>query len=234
MECIILGPTAEACVHLQWEIENLGPAWRCIPATRADQALLLLASRYAEVTALLPCPETDRFLAEIRARPPLAPPYLLGEGFLAPDGLLSPLSSLPERLDAWKKQGVLPTMCWSCLMEAGRLARGMLQAIGIPPELRAWEFLPEMVALTAVHPPLLADLMHGLYPLIGRNYRLTPAAVERRLRLCVEATWTRGSLAELERFFGSSVDPERGKPTNREFLCRMQERLVLAEQRIRR
>ena len=72
----------------------------------------------------------------------------------------------------------------------------------------------------------------GLYPLIARRHGLTPAAVERSLRLCIEATWTRGDLAAIDRFFGSSVDPDRGKPTNREFICRVQERVTLAARRL--
>ena len=42
-----------------------------------------------------------------------------------------------------------------------------------------------------------------------------------------------GELARLERFFGSSVDPDRGKPTNREFLFRLQERVTLGALRLR-
>jgi len=93
--------------------------------------------------------------------------------------------------------------------------------------------LPDMAALTAVHPAYLTDLQHGLYPVTGQRHRMTAGAVERSLRLCVEATWSRGALEDLERFFGSSVDPDRGKPTNREFLCRVQERITLGASRLR-
>ena len=47
--------------------------------------------------------------------------------------------------------------------------------------------------------------------------------MERSLRLCVESVWTSGQLRSLERFFGHSVDPERGKPTNREFIAMLEE-----------
>ena len=90
----------------------------------------------------------------------------------------------------------------------------------------------EVVALCAAHPVLMDDLRHRLYPLVARRHAMTPAAVERSLRLAVESTWSRGDLAKLERFFGHSVDPERGKPTNKEFLARLQERMALAAERI--
>ena len=99
---------------------------------------------------------------------------------------------------------------------------------------RAWAFLPEMAALTVVHPPLLTDVTHGLYPLMAHRAQLTPCAVERRLRLAIESTWNRGDYDAIARFFGQSVDPERGKPTNREFLCQLQERLTLSARRMER
>lgn len=104
----------------------------------------------------------------------------------------------------------------------------------MPRTLRAWAFLPEMAALTVVHPPLLTDVTHGLYPLMARRAQLTPCAVERRLRLAIESTWNRGDYDAIARFFGQSVDPERGKPTNREFLCQLQERLTLSARRMER
>ena len=94
--------------------------------------------------------------------------------------------------------------------------------------------LPEMAALTVVHPPLLTDVTHGLYPLMAHRAQLTPCAVERRLRLAIESTWNRGDYDAIARFFGQSVDPERGKPTNREFLCQLQERLTLSARRMER
>lgn len=232
MDCIILAPTEAQRRAWQWHLEDLGADWRCIPAAQAEHALNLLSGRYAELAVLCPCPETDTLLQALRTRPLLSPPYLLGDGFSAPDGLLTDVPALPDILRQWKQTGRLPELCALRLPQVTALARGMLRALEVPQRLRAWEFLQELIALTAVHPPLLTDLQHGLYPLIARKYGLSPGAVERRLRLCVESTWSHGSLAALERFFGSSVDPDRGKPTNREFLCRVQERVVLAAGRL--
>ena len=52
-------------------------------------------------------------------------------------------------------------------------------------------------------------------------------------RLLVESTFTGSRLDALERFFGHSVDPERGKPTNKEFLAQLQQRLMTAHARLR-
>ena len=77
------------------------------------------------------------------------------------------------------------------------------------------------------------DLSGRLYPLVARRHGLRPQTVERSLRLLVESTWSGSRLDVLERFFGHSVDPERGKPTNKEFLAQLQLRLTLADARLR-
>ncbi len=232
MECLVLAESQALRTALCWQIEDLGADWRATPVTQAAQARTLLASRWIDAALLLPCAATRELLASLQESPLLAPPCIFGEG--APDGLPPPIPELPGLLDARRLAGQLPALSVLRLPQTIRLAHGMLLAVGIPPHLKAWDFLPEMAALTAVHPPLLTDLQHGLYPLAARRAGLSVAAVERRLRLCVESTWNHGRLDGLERFFGHSVDPERGKPTNREFLCRVQERLTLAAARLER
>lgn len=234
MECIILAEAAARRTALQWQLEDLGADWRCIPVSQAEQAMQLLREQPPGLAVLGACEEAALLAAALTEQPLLAPPYVLGDGFSAVDGELPALAELAELLRAWKREGRMPALTSLRMEEAVSLARGLLRALGVPERLRAWGFLPEMVALTAVHPPLLTDLQHGLYPLVGRRYGMTAGAVERSLRLCVESTWSRGALTALERFFGSSVDPDKGKPTNREFLCRVQERVTLGAERLMR
>ena len=54
-----------------------------------------------------------------------------------------------------------------------------------------------------------------------------PTAVERCLRVAVESVFTQGSMRGIERFFGATVDPERGKPTNRAFLLQASQQIRL-------
>lgn len=229
MECILLAPTERIGRPWQYSIENLGDDWRCMVVCSVQQAMTCMEVR-ADVLLLLPCRESALLLQAVEENPPLAPPYILGDA--APDGPFPQVGELPGLLHTWRKEGRLPVLSQRHLRATMDIASALLRTMAVPCRLAAWSFLPEMCALTVVHPPLLTDLQHGLYPLIGRRYGLSAAAVERRLRLCVESTWMHGSLAALERFFGSSVDPEKGKPTNREFLCRMQERLTLSMKRL--
>lgn len=74
-------------------------------------------------------------------------------------------------------------------------------------------------------PSIRCSALTGLYAECASAFQTTPAAVERCLRVAVESVFTQGSLAGIERFFGATVDPERGKPTNRAFLMQAAQQL---------
>lgn len=212
MRCMILAPTPVQGRRWLQSIENQGEDWQGCTFLTAKEAYQALIDAYAEVCLLCPCPQAQMLAELLEERPLLAPPWVIRPGQPLPRGIP------PEALYR------LPQM--TCL------SRALLQALTVQPGLRGWAFLPDMTALTVVHPPLLRDLRGQLYPLVARRHGMTPAAVERSLRTLVESTWSHGQLPALERFFGHSVDPERGKPTNKEFLCRLQERLTLAGRRL--
>lgn len=220
MECVVLAEDTTLGLHTMLTVENLGAQWRCqafshaAPAWEALQqgALFLLTDRSEESVQLLNA---------LQARPVLSPPWVLET---------AQASTLDDFLRLHHLD--IPPLAQRQAQRIQPLAQGLVHALGVPPGLGAQVFLPRMLALCTVHPPLLADLKGRLYPLCGMECGLSAAAVERRLRLCVEACWTRAELRSLERFFGHSVDPEKGKPTNREFLCRLREHLAFAGKRI--
>lgn len=223
---LLLADNPLTLARLRAEIEDLSDETRCQTALTAEEALFRLSRNAVDAVLLLPCAASDRLTQALTDQPPLAPPFLLGS-------LDGKLPEIPQLLP-WFSARRLPALASAHLPECTALAHQLLTALGMPRTLRAWAFLPDMAALTVVHPPLLTDVTHGLYPLIAHRAQLTPCAVERRLRLAIESTWNRGDYDAIARFFGQSVDPERGKPTNREFLCQLQERLTLSARRMER
>lgn len=212
MRCVILALTEKQGEMWLAEMENRSESWQCRVFLEAEAAYGALCESYHEVCLLCPCPEARLLEKRLTERPPLASPWVIAAGEALPEGI--------------------PPGAWLRLPQITCLSRSLLRALTVRPGLRGWNFLPDMAALAVVHPPLLEDLKGRLYPLAARRCGMTPAAVERSLRTLVESTWSSGSLQALERFFGHSVDPEKGKPTNKEFLCRLQERLTLAGRRL--
>ncbi len=223
---LLLADNPLTLAQLRAEIEDLGEETRCQTALTAEEALFRLSQESVDAVLLLPCPAADCLTQSLLRHPPLAPPFLLG----GLDGRLPEISQLP----AWFSVLRLPALAAAHLPECTELARQLLTALGDAADTPGVGIPAGNGALTVVHPPLLTDVTHGLYPLMARRAQLTPCAVERRLRLAIESTWNRGDYDAIARFFGQSVDPERGKPTNREFLCQLQERLTLSARRMER
>lgn len=212
MRCAILALTENQGERLRNWVEDQGEDWQGAVYLEAQAAYQALCARYHQAVILCPCPEAEALAVRLQTRPPLAAPWVIGPGQALPRGV--------------------PPGAMQRLGQVTCLSRALLRALTVPFGLRAWDFLPDMLALTVVHPPLLDDLRGRLYPLLANRHGISCAAIERSLRTLVEATWTRGDLAALERFFGSSVDPDRGKPTNKEFLFQLQERVTIAARRL--
>ncbi len=235
MRLITFGMAAGEADAYRIAIENLGESWRADHAAAVQDAMEHILCG-AQAVILGGEASSEALIRRLTDEPCTAPPYIVRTG--APCGLcdlagcLSP-AQMADRLTAFDQSARLPALCMLSLPGLTCLARSLIAALSVRTTLRANVFLSDMLALCAAHPPLMDDLSGRLYPLVARRHALRPQTVERSLRLLVESTWSGSRLDVLERFFGHSVDPERGKPTNKEFLAQLQLRLTLADARLR-
>lgn len=65
------------------------------------------------------------------------------------------------------------------------------------------------------------NITFGLYPQIAAKFDTTASRVERGIRHLIEVTWIRADMDILCGYFGNTVSPDRGKPTNSEFIARI-------------
>ena len=93
------------------------------------------------------------------------------------------------------------------------------------PRLKGRRYIRAAAAALACSPALGASYRERLYPYVAGLYAATPQAVERAIRTAVESTWLHGSLEGIQALFGLSVDAEKGKPTNAEFLAMLAEHI---------
>lgn len=66
-----------------------------------------------------------------------------------------------------------------------------------------------------------ASLTRELYPAIAAAANSTASRVERAMRHSINSAWGRGSYEAQRKYFGYSVDPEKGCPTVGEYLARI-------------
>lgn len=106
-------------------------------------------------------------------------------------------------------------------MNTEALVRRLLLELGAPDHLLGHAYTVLAVRLVVQDEMYIHSITFGLYPQVAAAYHTTAARVERGIRSLVEVTWERGSLDTQERYFGSIVSSERGKPSNAEFIARL-------------
>lgn len=94
-----------------------------------------------------------------------------------------------------------------------------LDKLGVRKELTGHKYLIAAIVLqsTLVHVPEPIKL----YEKIAKYYETNAASVEKAIRYAIEAAWTFGDIEYQHAVFGMSIDEERGKPTNAEFIARL-------------
>lgn len=75
---------------------------------------------------------------------------------------------------------------------------------------------------------MLASVTKLLYPSVAKMYNTTPSRVERAIRHAIEVAWDRGDVDVLSSYFGYTIQSEREKPTNSEFIAMISDKLKLS------
>lgn len=101
------------------------------------------------------------------------------------------------------------------------LIREILLELGAPENLLGHPFMVEAILLVVEDRTYIDNVVFGLYPQVAAHFDTTAARVERALRHLVEVIFDRGDWAVLQRYFGNTISPSRGKTTNSEFIARI-------------
>ena len=103
----------------------------------------------------------------------------------------------------------------------------LLHDLGIPSHIKGYQFLRDAVKMRFENPEIIGGMTIELYHEIATKYNTTVSRVERSIRHAVEVSWNRGDIKLMENIFGHSVDIDRAKPTNSEFIVTVADKLRL-------
>lgn len=103
----------------------------------------------------------------------------------------------------------------------------MLHDLGIPSHIKGYQFIRDAVYMLFDKPEIIGGITKELYPELANRYDTTVSRVERAIRHAIEVSWTRGDLRLMENIFGHSVDIDKAKPTNSEFIVTIADKLRL-------
>lgn len=100
--------------------------------------------------------------------------------------------------------------------------------MGVPAHIKGYQYLREAIKMVVEEVSLLGGVTKELYPLIAQKYATTPSRVERAIRHAIELAWDRGNTEMMNKFFGYTINLERGKPTNSEFIAMIADKLRIS------
>ena len=77
------------------------------------------------------------------------------------------------------------------------------------------------------NPEIVGGITKELYPTLAGKFDTTVSRVERAIRHAIEVSWNRVDWDLMEEVFGHSVDIDKAKPTNSEFIVTVADKLRL-------
>lgn len=103
----------------------------------------------------------------------------------------------------------------------------IIHQIGVPAHIKGYHYLREGIMMTVKDSAMINSITKILYPTIAKKYNTTSSRVERAIRHAIEVAWDRGDLDTLNSYFGYTIQNERGKPTNSEFIAMISDKIRL-------
>ncbi len=103
----------------------------------------------------------------------------------------------------------------------------ILHELGIPSHIKGYQYIRDAITMVYKDQNLIGGITKELYPEIGKKYNASVTRVERAIRHAIEVSWNRGDWDLMEEIFGHSVDIDRAKPTNSEFIVTIADKMRL-------
>ena len=105
----------------------------------------------------------------------------------------------------------------------------IIHEIGVPAHIKGYLYLREAITMVVGNVELLSAVTKELYPSIAKKFNTTSSRVERAIRHAIEVAWSRGKVDTINNLFGYTINTEKGKPTNSEFIAMVADKLRLEQ-----
>ena len=103
----------------------------------------------------------------------------------------------------------------------------IIHEVGVPAHIKGYHYLREAIILSVKNSEIINSVTKLLYPTVAKHHGTTSSRVERAIRHAIEVAWDRGDIDVLNSYFGYTIQNDRGKPTNSEFIAMISDKLRL-------
>ena len=142
------------------------------------------------------------------------------------------INTMAERiiqLSGWKNE-ISPVVVKDNVItdpELELMVTEIIHQIGVPAHIKGYHYLREAIILSVKNSDIINSVTKLLYPTVAKNHGTTSSRVERAIRHAIEVAWDRGDIDVLNSYFGYTIQNDRGKPTNSEFIAMISDKLRL-------
>ena len=99
-----------------------------------------------------------------------------------------------------------------------------LLGLGFQPNLKGYRLLAKLIGYAFDSKDVL-PLKYAGYAWLANDFGVDSASVEKDIQNAISAAWLRGDVDTLYREFGETLDENKGKPTNKQFVLTALERI---------
>ena len=101
----------------------------------------------------------------------------------------------------------------------------ILHELGMPSHIKGYQYIRTAITMVYDNPEIVGAITKELYPELADKFDTTVSRVERAIRHAIEVSWNRGDWDLMDDIFGHSVDVDKAKPTNSEFIVTLADKL---------
>lgn len=103
----------------------------------------------------------------------------------------------------------------------------IIHEVGVPAHIKGYQYIRDAIIMSVNNVEVINQITKQLYPDLAKKHKTTPSRVERAIRHAIEVAWNRGQIDAVESIFGYTVNSNKGKPTNSEFIAMIADKLRL-------
>jgi len=104
----------------------------------------------------------------------------------------------------------------------------LLNMIGMPAKLSGYRYLRRALLMSLSDSSALDDLAGRLYAPIAEAENTIATNVERSIRYAIEFVFMYGQLDAIQKLFGFTINSNKGKPSNREFIAMLTDHMTIS------
>ena len=97
-------------------------------------------------------------------------------------------------------------------------------SIGLRPKCSGYKYIFDLVKIQASGDDILPLKLNG-YVALSKKYGKSVCAIDKNIQNCISKAWLDGDVEELYREFGNTIDVNKGKPTSKQVIMHICDRI---------